>query len=204
MVNAGVIVLIIIAIILGIGAIIMISLAIISDRTKKSHNGGSSATEPCSQFIDIDTLPQIPDDDICIQQGQKTSKYYIGNLNNQSLDFVVAPWATSNFDVCVGYCSKFIPGTGTTGGTCSGPGYNGLSAQQNFDNCMQQLSTNECFPPKPIAARGTILYYAFSPTCNICDNCGKEFPKISEKSNVGTSLISLPKGTTLAWHIKHS
>lgn len=173
MVSADVIALISVVIILVIAAVVLITWALVSAadaRAKENSSGGTtgaSASEPCSSFINLDNLPQIPDSDICIQQGQPTSQYYI-----PSLDFVVAPWGTSAFDVCIGFCSGFTGSTGSTGGVCTGPQYQGLSAQQNFDNCMKQLSTTACFPPVPIAARGTTLYYAFSPTCGLCDGCG--------------------------------
>ena len=168
MANVEVIVLIVIVVLLVIGAGIAIALALISssNESKDSNNNGTNEnnvpTENCSSTVDVDSLLQIPDADVCIQQGQETSKYYIGNLGDQTLDYVVAPWGTSALDVCVGYCDTY------SNGTCTGPN----NAQANFDACMTQLTPTDCLPPKPIAARGTTLYYAFSPTCGVCDNCG--------------------------------
>jgi hypothetical protein len=167
-----VIIVICVVVILVIVAIVLIVWALVSAADERARNNATGtgaaggASEPCSQFVDLDTLPQVPDSDICIQQGQPTSLYYMPSNN-----FVVAPWGTSAFDVCIGYCSGFTGSTGSTGGVCTGPNYNNMTAQENFDACLQQLSTTVCFPPTPIAARGTTLYYAFSPTCGVCDGC---------------------------------
>lgn len=166
-VNPGITALTIIAIILTITLAVLVVWAVVSSITNKSTGGtGSNFLPPCSQNVDISSLIQIPSSGYnCIQQGSTGSLYYIGQLGNKQYDYVVAPYGTSPLDVCVGFC------TGYTGGKCSGPPFNGQSAQSNFDNCMKQLSSTTCSPPIPLAAKGTILYYAFSPTCRICDNC---------------------------------
>jgi hypothetical protein len=169
MVNVGIVLLILLAVTLSIIVVVsLISAAIAS--TKDSGGGGTGANflPPCSQSIDISTLIQIPSPGPnCIQNGSTGSKYYIGKLGNNQYDYVVAPWGTQPFDVCIGFCQTY------SNGVCTGPNYNGKSAQDNFNDCMSQLSTTKCSPPLPIAAQGTILYYAYSPTCNICDGCGE-------------------------------
>jgi len=169
MVNPGVVLLIILAIVLTIiviGAIIWAAVEYSRD-TNGTGGTGTTGLALCNQNINISTLIQIPNVGAnCIQNGMPSSKYYIGQLGNQNFDYVVAPWGTQPLDVCIGFC------TGYTGGICFGAESQGKSAQQNFDNCMTQLSSTTCIPPIPLAAKGTILYYAFSPTCNVCDNCG--------------------------------
>jgi hypothetical protein len=169
--DPAVVVLIVVAVLLIIGGIIAVTIAIISSNASNSNQGMTGMTgtagTPCNQVINIDTLLQIPDANICIQQGQPTPLYYIGDLGDRSLDYVVAPWPTSPIDVCVDFCSQY------SSGSCTGPSFNGVSAQDNFDNCMMQLSTDQCQPPIPLAARGTTLYYAQSPTCRSCDNCAQ-------------------------------
>lgn len=171
MVNPGVVLLITFAIVLTIGVIILLTWAAISYYQSGEDGGGGTGAgglPACSTSINISDLLQIPPSSpVCFQNGNPTSFYYIGDLDKQQFDYVVAPFGTQPFDVCIGFC------TGFTGGTCSGPPYNGQSAQQNFTNCMSQLSSTICSPPKPIAAKGAILYYAFSPTCIICDGCGR-------------------------------
>lgn len=167
MVNPGVVLLISLAIILTIGVSVLLVWAAIESRNNQAQSGITDNSLPsCNQNVNISSLLQIPDNNSteCIQNGRKTSLYYIGTLGTGSYDYVVAPWATQPLDVCVGFC------TGYTEGICSGPNYNGRSAQSNFNNCMEQLSSTRCRPPIPIAAKGTIIYYAYSPTRNICDN----------------------------------
>jgi len=167
MINVGVVLLITLAIILTIIFIVLITWATISYILDTSSATGATALAPCSSNINLSSLIQIPNTGSnCIQNGLTTSLYYIGQLSPQTYDYVVAPWGTQPFDVCIGFC------TGYTGGVCSGSSYNGKSSQDNFDQCMSQLSSTTCVPPVPIAAKGTTVYYAFSPTCNICDNCG--------------------------------
>ena len=175
MVNAGVALLITLTIVLTIAIVVMLSLAGVEAGKKQgpSNPVGPTGSPPCRQTVIIDSLLQIPDVGAnCIQEGLTGSLFYLGNLGIGTYDFVVAPWGTQPLDVCVGFCRSF------TGGTCIGPNYNGRSAQTNFNHCMQQLAGTGCAPPLPIAARGTILYYAFSPTCNICDNCGSTTPLV--------------------------
>lgn len=168
MVNAGVALLIGLAIIVTIGVIVALSWAAIeSERSNTNGTTGPPPLAPCRQTVNFNDLLEIPDQGFnCVQRGTTGTLYYIGNLGTGTYDYVVAPWGTQPIDVCVGFCTHLKDGS------CTGPNYNGRSAQSNFDQCMKQLSSTTCSPPLPIAARGPILYYAFSPTCNICDNCG--------------------------------
>lgn len=170
MVNAGVVLLIILTLILTIGIVsVLIVVALESSKSQGNTGGTGAISLPlCSQTVDIDTLLQIPELGAdCVYKGKTGQYFYIGNLGTGTYDYVVAPFPTQPFDVCVGFCTQ-----GVSGGICSGANYNGKSAQTNFDNCLKQLSSNNCIPPIPIAAKGAFLYYAISPTCNICSNCG--------------------------------
>lgn len=163
--NPGVILLIILAIILTIALITLLSITAVNVSNTSNSTGttGSNILPPCRSSVNISSLIQIPDSlPNCVQNGVTGSLYYIGNLGSQNYDFVVAPWGSQPLNVCIGFC------TGYTGGICNGPNYNGRSAQANFDRCMQQLSSTDCIPPLPLAARGTTLYYGYSPTSNIC------------------------------------
>lgn len=163
MYNPGVIALIILAILLTV-SIVASLIYIAVKQSEDTPSGGNVILPPCSERTDISSLVQIPNTlQSCEQNGRATSLYYIGSISN--LDYVVAPWGTQPFDVCIGFC------TGYTGGICSGSNYNGKSAQDNFNSCMIQLAVTGCAPPSPIAAKGTTIYYPFSPTCKICDNC---------------------------------
>ena len=196
MINPGVVLLITLAIILTIIVVILLVWAIVSYYNfERSGGTGTTGNFPCSDNINISSLIQITDaTPVCVQNGVAGSLYYIGQTNLQ-YDYVVAPWGTSPLDVCVGFC------TGYTGGQCSGPQYAGASAQQNFDKCMSQLSSTGCAPPIPIAANGTILYYAFTPTCNICDNCGITGFALSENSSLS---IRTPQSMIHHYPIKQS
>lgn len=177
LINPGVVLLVILAIILAVGITAVLIWAGVEE-ANKSHNGGNTGPAilpSCTQRTNISSLIQIPDSGSnCIQNGITGSLYYIGNLPGSQYDYVVAPWGTQPFDVCIGFC------TGFTGNTCMGPNYNGQSAQDNFIHCMNQLSNTGCSPPTPIAAKGTILYYAFVPTRNVCDKPRLELPSILE------------------------
>jgi len=166
MVNVGILLLIITIIIL---TIIIISVLIFTAVSNKPNNNPGVIQLPCSKSVDISSLIQIPSDyPSCIQEGEKTSKYYVGKLN-PDFDFVVAPFQSSAKNVCIGYCTTFL------NGVCSGS----ETSQQNYDNCIKQLTpTTDCIPPIPIAAIGATLYYPFSPTCNTCENCDSLPPKI--------------------------
>jgi len=160
MVNPGVIILIILAVII---VLIITGLVIWGGVTSSAAIAASSQvpiTTPCASTVNVGALPQITSTSKpCIQQGLATSLYYINESN-----YVAAPWTSSPLDVCVGFCTSYA------NNICTGPDYNGKSAQDNYNNCISQLSSTTCVPPTPIAAKGTILYYPLSPGCGICDN----------------------------------
>jgi hypothetical protein len=154
--NTGILILIITIVIL---TIVIISILIFTAVSNDSDPG--TILLPCTKTVNISTLIQIPADyPSCVQEGQNTSKYYVGKLN-PDFDYVVAPFNTPVQDVCRQYCTNY------SNGVCSG----NETAQQNYDNCIKQLTPTDCYPPLPIAAIGAKLYYPFSPTCNTCENC---------------------------------
>ncbi len=167
MANTGIVLLLILIVILVITVITLLVWAGIETSNQNNNNGGGTVILPsCSSNVNVSSLVQIPNTGAnCLQNGATGPLYYIGSIS--SYDYVVAPWGTQPLDVCVHFCESY------SNGKCTGPNYNGQSAQSNFNSCMTQLSGTGCSPPVPIAAKGAILYYAFSPTCNICDNCGK-------------------------------
>lgn len=158
--------LIVTAVILIFAVAALIAWAVSARTTNDSKGQTGTTLLPCSEYVDISTLQQIPSTGAdCVQSGATGLLFYIGGLSGGTYDYVVAPWGTLPIDVCVGFC------TGLSGTVCSGPNYKGLSAQTNFNNCMAQLTPTNCLAPLPIAAVGNSLYYAYSPTCNKCDNC---------------------------------
>jgi len=166
MINEGIILLIILVI---VSVIVLLSLLIwggIAYTDNKGKTGGTVLLPPCSQNVNISSLLQIPENGYnCVRAGITGSLYYIGNLGDKTYDYVVAPYTTAPFTVCVSFCSNYSQGV------CTGPSSSGKSAQENFNNCMSQLSSTECTPPIPIAVKGTTLYYAYLPTCKYCDGC---------------------------------
>lgn len=175
MINIGLALLIVVSIFLTIIvlALIVTAGASVINENKDGKTGGTLPY--CDDVYENSQLIQIPPNHpSCYQNGIKTEFYYIGNIaGNDKYDYVVAPWSTQPTDVCIGYCSEFDRNTQT----CTGNQYNGVSAQQNYDRCMEQLNVTTCIPPIPIASRTAVnapltIYYAFSPTCNICDGCG--------------------------------
>lgn len=170
MVAVEIILLITLAVILTIGTITAVSVAAVAASNNNSGASGTTGLPACSQNINIDTLIKIPDVGAnCIQQGVPTNLYYIGKLGDQTYDFVVATYGNSPLNVCSGYCQG-----GVINGQCTGPSYAGKSAQENFNICMSQLTSTTCEPPIPLAAKGTDIYYALSPTCRACDNCANK------------------------------
>ena len=80
----------------------------------------------------------------------------------------------SSTDSSEGNCS------GTSCGTCIGPEYNSQSAQNNFNNCFNQLSSTTCIPPIPLAINNeNILYYPFTPTKCACLDATGQNPCLS-------------------------
>lgn len=123
---------------------------------------------PCSQNIsNLIKIPSKvpPNSEIdCPSRGTRGIFYYVKSLNS-NYDYVVAKWPTQSKDVCIDFCDSFNQGI------CNGPNYNGKTAQENYNSCMLQLSSTTCTPPIPIAIQDGILFYPYSPTCSICDNC---------------------------------
>jgi hypothetical protein len=165
--SLGITILAITVIVIVVGLVILIIVAV--SQTGSNSGGGGNSQVPCSQVVDIDKLIQIPDvcsGCTCLQNCLDIGLYYIGGLAPFTYDYVVAPYPTTPVNVCVQFCQ--IGGYNPTTNTCVGPEFNNRTAQQNFDNCMTQLSSNDCKPPVPIAAKGPILYYAISPTNRSC------------------------------------
>lgn len=160
MVNEKVIIIVTILIILVffvVGAVLVIE----SYREHRSGGGGSSVnTLPaCTDTIDIATLPVIPDSAVpCYMNGVVTSMYYLGDID-PTYPFVVAPFTSSVNSVCVQFCDSLV------GGVCTGTDPN---AQLEYNNCVLTLGSTTCAPPKPLAAKGPIVYYAQSPTSDTC------------------------------------
>lgn len=165
-VNSGVILMIFFIIIVSIIIIILlVSIIYFSASSDQNQNGNADLLNTCSQDINISDLIQIPTSGANCNIGNNINNlFYIGNLGDQSLDFVVSPWPNNTQNVCVSYCSSF------NNGICLGENFNGRTAQENYDMCIEQLTPDDCIPPLPLAARGTILYYAFSPTSRICNS----------------------------------
>ncbi|MFK5969041.1 MAG: hypothetical protein QM487_02820 [Candidatus Marithrix sp.] len=131
--------------------------------TQDTGTTGTIGAPTCLEITDISSLVQIPSNQPhCFQQGRETSLFYIGTLN-QNFDYVVAPYGSSPLDVCVSFCKSY------SNGVCEGDNFAGKTAQENFDACITQLTPTDCVPPLPIAAQGTILYYALAPTSLICE-----------------------------------
>ena len=176
MVNVGIVLLVVVLVILFILVFVAIIAAYQRFLAGSTGGGGSQGALPsCLSQTNISDL--IPLDSLtpCFQNGRQTNLYYIGGVDQGKFDFVVAPFGTSPNDVCVGYCSRF------DGTTCTGPDYNGRSAQDNFTRCIQQLSSATCIPPTPLATlSGTTLYYPQSVTARTCCN--------STNTNCDTSL----------------
>ena len=167
MVNPGIILLAVFVFVLFLALAITIAFTVNAELT---HTGstGTTGLEPCSQTVDLDSLIQIPSDQPpCLQQGRNLGLYWIGDLAPFTYNYVVAPYGTQPLEVCRGFCTGFT-GSGT-GAICTGPVYQGKTAQENFNACMSQLTSTTCLPPVPIAAQGTTLYYALLPT-EVCDN----------------------------------
>ena len=151
--------------------------------TGPSGPSGSTGGLPLCNTIPDDLLIIPSDQPSCLQNGQSTPYYFIGNLGDQSLDYVVSPWGTQPNDVCVGFCSSLVDGV------CTGPIYNGRTAQDNYTRCLAELSSTTCIPPKPLALKDNRLYYAFSPTCRVCDGCQA---RIQETSEITEPLNIIP------------
>lgn len=117
---------------------------------------------PCDEVININSLLQLESKQDCEVNGATGTYYYIGN--DTDFDFVVSKLMISPQDICIQYCTSF----GNSG--CSGPEYKGASAEESYIFCSYQTSQGGCIPPIPMAAKGTTLFYAYSPTSKMCTN----------------------------------
>lgn len=146
--------------------ITLIVFATVSSETFNSTNQRLNNLPTCNTISNELTLIKIPNDFVLCQN----STYYIGKLSGGLYDFEVAPWGSSNNDVCIQFCTTFDPVTKI----CNGSNYQGKSANVNYNSCMQQLAilnSGSCTGPVPIASKGPILYYPLSPTCRRCPTC---------------------------------
>lgn len=171
--NPGTTWLIVIAVVLAVGVIIAILWGTVAAIQNGNGNTGGTGTflPPCYQEVNVSDLVQIsntgtcaPLGNNCCSNGVLTDLFYLGHLPSSNYDYVAAPYGTQPFDVCVGFCTNWNQSTKV----CSGPNYNGLSAQTNFNNCLALLSSTTCAPPIPVAALGTTMYYPNTPTSKIC------------------------------------
>jgi hypothetical protein len=174
-VNPVIVISIIIIVILVIVLIVMITRAIISSH-QTVVDGGDNTTNlpPCANIVNTANLLVIPDDQLPCHEDTITTLYYIGNLSQGTLDFVVSPTTNSYTNVCAGFCASI------TNGQCNGPTYAGQTAQQNYTACINTLNSFTpsdsngkmvCVAPAPVAIKGDVLYYPFAPTCRSCDSC---------------------------------
>jgi hypothetical protein len=164
--NPVVVISVIIIVVLIVILIVLITRASI-DTQNNNANGSSNTTNqpPCTNTVNTNTLVVIPEDQAPCHQDSLITLYYIGELSQGKWDFVVAPITTSPTNVCASFCSSIQDKT------CVGPNYAGKTAQENYNDCLVSLSTTNCVPPAPLAIKGTVLYYPYSPTCRSCDSC---------------------------------
>lgn len=164
--NPVVVISIIVVLILVVILVVLVTRA--AFETKQNNDNGSGNTTnqpPCSSTVNTNTLVVIPENQAPCHQDSIITLYYIGELSQGKWDFVVAPITTSPNNVCASFCTTI------QNNTCVGPNYAGKTAQENYLTCLASLSTKDCVPPAPIAIKGTVLYYPYSPTCRACDNC---------------------------------
>ena len=165
MANAGIALATIFLVILSAIFIVIILSALISDSV---DNTNDPVTVPaCTSFIPQSELINIPEIGArCVTQGNlNQTLYYIGNLGDQTYDYVVSPWPNQPELVCASYCSP-----PPKDGVCTGPIYAGRTAQENYDICLTQLIPNDCEPPVPLAVKGITEYFAYIPTSLICQS----------------------------------
>lgn len=156
--NPGLILLIIFLVLLSLLIISVLTLVSVSIVFTASPNEISEIS--CSTNIPFGSLYQINNKTpICCTNNILTPNYYIGC--DSQYNYVVGTIPTDPHDVCLQYCSSPT-------GPCTGTSYNGNSAEENYNICMSQLSGSNCIPPMPIAAKGSVLYYAISVTPNSC------------------------------------
>ena len=173
MINIGIIFLIILLIILLIAAITAGVYAVY----KNSQNKPIPPLAPCTpeNAVNINS----PDVLTCYNnninnQCVPNNQYYIGQATNGKYDYVVSTFSSTPQDVCVSFCETYTANPLT----CTGPNYNNLTALENYNNCIQQLTPTTCLPPLPLAINDqtNTLFYAFSPTICSCLNYNCESP----------------------------
>ena len=142
-----------------IGLVIIVAIALLiflivygyHDYKTNSQPIPPNSLPPCNTDVDIGSLIQLPaGGQLC----SGTNLYYIA-----SLDLVTAPFPSPASSVCVQYCDSLV------NGVCSG---SSPSAQSLYNQCLAELTSTTCTPPIPLAALGTTLYYANSPTDATC------------------------------------
>lgn len=158
--EAGFVVLIIFIIFVLIASLIILGLAMYNYFT--NQGGGNGAKLPCKETIDPETLIDLQGQTPCYESGVITDRYYIGDLDPK-LDYVVAPYPTSPEDVCIKYCTTL------KNGVCTGPSVGDKTAQELYDDCINQLTPDDCIPPLPLARLEITLYYAFEPGKTNCE-----------------------------------
>lgn len=187
--NVGILLLIVILILIIIATIGIFIYVVVK------NSNSNPVLSSCKSQINIGDLLPLTNADVCYSQSanglwQPNGQYYIGEISNGQYDYVVAPYGTTPLNVCVSFCNSFTPPTGSTGsmaspngctgtscGTCVGPDYNSQTAQTNFNNCLNQLSSTTCIPPIPLAINDeNILYYPFTPTKCGCLDAGGNNP----------------------------
>lgn len=164
--NPVVIIAVVVVVVLLIILIVMVVRAVMDTRKNTASGSGNTANQPpCSNVVNTSTLVVIPEDQPPCHEDSVITLYYIGELSQGKWDFVVAPVTTLPSNVCSSFCTTI------QNNTCVGPNYAGKTAQENYTTCLASLVTTGCVPPAPIAIKGTVLYYPYSPTCRSCDNC---------------------------------
>jgi len=162
-----VITIIIVMILVIILVILLVRAAVAARQTRETGSNNTTNRPACGSVVNTKDLLVIPDDMEPCHQDRVITLYYIGDLSQGKLDFVVAPITTSPTNVCDSFC------TSLQNGVCTGPNYAGKTAQENRADCMTTLTagTENCVPPMPLAIQGRTLYYPYSPTCRACDVC---------------------------------
>lgn len=164
--NPVVVISIVVIVILIIILIVMITRAAIDTQQNNANGSGNTTNQPpCANTVNTTELIVIPEDQAPCHQDSVITLYYLGELSQGKWDFVVAPITTLPANVCAGFCTTIQDNI------CTGPNYAGKTAQENYVACLASLATKDCVPPAPIAIKGTVLYYPYSPTCRECDNC---------------------------------
>ena len=176
--NPVVIIAVVIIVILIVVLIVMITRAAIDTRQNNASGAGNTTNQPpCTNTVNTADLVVIPDSQAPCHEDSVITLYYIGELSQGKWDFVVAPITTLPTNVCASFCTTI------ENKTCVGPNYAGRTAQENYVACLASLATQNCVPPAPIAIKGSVLYYPYSPTCRACDICQQAGPSLDGADN---------------------